>query len=63
MPERYMNANQTAEYLHVSIASIRRYVRDRVVPYSKVGNRVLFDREQVDQWIASIRVNPLERNG
>lgn len=47
-PERYLDADQAAEYLNVSPRYIRRLVEERSVAVTKIGKFVRFRREDLD---------------
>ena len=49
----YMNAEQAAEYLAVSIHTLRQWVSKSKVPYYKIkgSNQVRFRREDLDEWM------------
>tara|TARA_R100000008_G_scaffold81136_1_gene64125 strand:- start:1896 stop:2123 length:228 start_codon:yes stop_codon:yes gene_type:complete len=42
---------ETAEYLNVSINTIRNYIKKDVIPYMTVGGSYRFDLEQVRDYI------------
>ena len=49
--DRYLNVNQISNYLNRSPGAIRNLVLRRAIPYRKPAGRLLFDREQIDEWI------------
>ncbi|PEK99493.1 hypothetical protein CN601_23780 [Bacillus sp. AFS017336] len=44
-------AQEVASYLGVSIDSIYKLVREKKIPYIKVGKRILFRVSSIDEWI------------
>ena len=46
-----MDVNQAAAYLGVSASFLRRLVAERRVVHYKVGGRVMFRREDIDQFV------------
>ena len=49
----YMTTKETAEYLRVSIHTIRHYVFNRIIPYKKLGKNgktILFTRDDLDKF-------------
>jgi excisionase family DNA binding protein len=46
-----MDIQQTAEYLGLSVGTIYQWRSQHKVPYIKVGRRVKFKKEQLDQWL------------
>ena len=56
---RYLDVAELAEYVHSTVGSVRVKVSKREIPYIKLGTRVLFDREQIDRWLAEQRVESI----
>lgn len=48
---RHMSVAETADYLHVSEATVRRMIRDKDIPSFKVRNQILIRQMDVDLWI------------
>ncbi|WP_104169807.1 helix-turn-helix domain-containing protein [Cryobacterium sp. M23] len=42
---------EAAEYLHVNIHFVRRLVRDRKIPFVKLGHLVRFDTRDLDAFV------------
>ena len=59
MRESLMSMDAAAEYLNASPRLIRRLVAERQVPYVKVGRLVRLTAEDLDDFIAARRVEPL----
>jgi excisionase family DNA binding protein len=55
-PVPYMNIASAAEYLGISKGSMYRLVYDREVPHYKIGKRISFRRDELDEWISKSRV-------
>jgi PTS system nitrogen regulatory IIA component len=55
MPHRLLSAAELADYLHVTPADVERLLRDSDIPHSKRGNRIVFQRGEIDAW-ASRRI-------
>jgi len=49
--ERYLTVKQVSDYLKRSPGAVRNLVLRRAIPYRKPAGRLLFDREQIDEWI------------
>ena len=45
------NINELSDYLHCSISMIRKLVREKKLPYFRIGNRLNFKKEMIDTWI------------
>lgn len=44
-----------SEYLDLSIPYIRKLVRARLIPHYRFGNRLKFDKNEIDEWIETHR--------
>lgn len=53
--DRYLDVEEAASYLKLSKPSIYRRVSDNTIPHIKLGRRVLFERDTLDEWVASHR--------
>ncbi len=40
-----------SKYLNISESMIRKLVRERKIPYFRIGNRLKFDINEVNKWI------------
>lgn len=47
-----MSIQQTAEYLGLSVGTIYQWRSQHKIPYIKVGRKVRFRKEQLEQWLA-----------
>lgn len=50
---KYMDVPMTAEYLHVSRSLIYQWVNTDFIPYENAGSRIIFIRDQIDQWVSN----------
>ena len=48
--------SDVAEYLGVSIRHVRRLVFERRIPYLKWGHLLRFDIDDINAWLADLRV-------
>ena len=46
-----LTAQQTADYLNVSLHTIRHWTSMKTIPHVKLGYAVRFDRDELDGWI------------
>jgi len=51
MDSPYLNYKGASEYTTLSQPTLRRYVMINAIPFSKVGKRVLFNRNDLDTWM------------
>jgi len=58
----YLTIKEVAEKLNVSIRTLNRWHALRVgPPRCKVGNKVLFRDDALNQWLASHEIQPVRR--
>ena len=53
MTERWLTAEDVAEYIHACLDTVRYKARKRLIPAVKVGKRWLFRASVLDEWIAA----------
>ncbi|MDD3186852.1 MAG: helix-turn-helix domain-containing protein [Bacilli bacterium] len=51
MIRNVFNVKETATYLHSSESHIRNLVRKNVIPYFRLGNKIMFDKSIIDDWL------------
>jgi len=49
-----LDIKQLSNYLQVSISEIRKLVRQRNIPYFRIGNRLKFDLANINLWIEEL---------
>ena len=59
-PRKIMNARQLSEYLELSLISIYRMTSGNLIPFKKIGARVVFRKDVIDEWLEGGRVNTIE---
>lgn len=40
--------------LHISISEIRKLVRERKIPHFRIGNKIYFSVESINNWLTKI---------
>jgi excisionase family DNA binding protein len=58
--ETFLDAGQVAEMLGLSIATIRKWVLIRYIPYRKLGRAVRFSVPEIREWVKTRSVRPAE---
>lgn len=48
----YMTVQQVADYLKLSHLTIRRYVREGILPHYKINRLILLKKSEIDEWLA-----------
>jgi excisionase family DNA binding protein len=61
--ENFLDAGQVAEKLGLSIATIRKWVLIRYIPYQKLGRAVRFSVPEIREWVKTRTVKPAEGQG
>ena len=56
-----LTLQEAADYLAISVGYLRRLVREKRIPYVKVGKYVRFNIRDLDGWLDARRVDPLPR--
>jgi excisionase family DNA binding protein len=56
--ETLLNAEQVAEMLGLSIATIRKWVLIRYIPFQKLGSSVRFSASEIKEWQQSKTIVP-----
>jgi len=47
-----MNLSTAAQYLGISVMTVRRMLKDREIPAAKIRGRWLFKKNVIDEWLA-----------
>lgn len=53
MKEIY-NIRDLSNYLKISPSEIRKLVRQNKIPYFRVGNRIKFEKQSINEWIENL---------
>ena len=53
MENKYLNFNEAAKYLCVSVFTLRRWTKEEKFPVAKIGRVVRVDRDEMDKWVKS----------
>lgn len=58
--EKYLTKEELAEHIGVSPSWIDLRIRDKEIPYIKMGNyrqaHILFNKKEIDQWLKTLSV-------
>lgn len=61
-----LTVDEAAEYLRVSVSGLHKLRREAGLPYVKLGNRVLFKRDALNNYVDQRMINAtqeVENNG
>lgn len=48
--DRILSREETSKYLHVSVSTIDRLIKDKKIPFYKVAGRTLFSLKRLKEW-------------
>ena len=51
---------EVAEYLNCSVSSIRSLVRNKEIPCFRIGSKLNFNKEAVDNWIHNQEIKNMQ---
>lgn len=54
-----MGVEEAADFLGISASQLRQWRRCRRVPFVKVGSRIYFKRDDLIQWIETMKIPAL----
>lgn len=60
MQKNICNIKELSIYLQTSIPQIRKLVREKKIPYFRVGNRIKFDLNEINKWIEKLQEKETE---
>jgi excisionase family DNA binding protein len=61
--ETFLDVGQVAEMLGLSVATIRKWVLIRYIPYRKLGRAVRFSAPEIREWVKTRTVKPAGEQG
>ena len=51
--KKWLTISETAQYIGMSVGFLRKCVRNRAIPHTRIGSKALrFDRDALDRWMA-----------
>lgn len=51
---------ELANYLSCSVSSIRTLVRNKEIPYFRIGSKLNFNKEAVDNWVHNQEIQNMQ---
>lgn len=54
MVRRYRDAEGAAEYLGMTVAAVRKAAERRVLPFTKLGKKLVFDTVKLDAYLNAL---------
>jgi len=62
MEHQFLNEDEVAGYLNLSLEDIRQRVKCREIPFAARGKRIVFDKGEIDAWASRRILNLPEKN-
>lgn len=59
MKKRLLNVKEASEYTGLAVGTLYNQVSRREIPFVKLGKKLLFDLQDLDDWINSNKVEPV----
>ncbi|MCL5266764.1 MAG: helix-turn-helix domain-containing protein [Bacteroidetes bacterium] len=56
----WLSIEQASEYTTFAVVTLRKMVYRGAIPFYKKGRRVVFKREEIDSWMDTSRVEPVD---
>ena len=56
----WLSIEQAAEYTTFAVVTLRKMIYRGAVPFYRKGRRVVFKREEIDSWMGTSRVEPVD---
>lgn len=53
---RFLQTNQATEYCNISRQTLQRWVEERGLPQAKIGGVILYDIQDLDEFIAKHKI-------
>lgn len=54
-----LNIIELSEYLHCSTSSIRKLIKNKEIPYFRIGNKLYFNKDLINKWVYGQPTNTL----
>ena len=59
---RFARVKELSDYIHIKERTIRSYVLEKRIPHMKVNGCVVFDLDDIDEWMHARSVEPIHIN-
>ena len=56
----WLSIEQAAEYTTFAVVTLRKMIYRGAIPFYRKGRRVVFKREEIDSWMGTSRVEPVD---
>ena len=55
MTKEICDIQDLSSYLKVSVSEVRKLVREKKIPFFRVGNRLRFDLKRINTWLEKLQ--------
>lgn len=55
------SVKELSDYLKCSISCIRKLVRDKTIPFFRLGYKINFDKKSIDNWVSQQEQNNIKQ--
>ena len=62
MTKQICNVDELSTYLQLSVSGVRKLVRERKIPFFRVGNRIRFDLKTINLWLEKLEKNENQKS-
>ena len=63
MNDKWVNIEELAEYLSITVDTARTWIKAGNLPAYKAGRRYKFKLSEVDEWVRSGKIKECDENG
>ena len=62
MTKNICDIKELSLYIKTSIPEIRKLVREKKIPYFRVGNRIKFDINEINKWLENLQEKEIKNS-
>ena len=62
MTKQICNVDELSTYLQLSVSGVRKLVRERKIPFFRVGNRIRFDLKTINLWVEKLEKSESQKS-
>ena len=59
MDKKLLDVQQASDMLNLAVPTLYKMTCRKAIPYLKIGSRVLFDEDKLDEWLKSKEISPI----
>lgn len=62
MTKQICNVDELSNYLQLSVSGVRKLVREKKIPFFRVGNRIRFDLTTINLWLEKLEKSESQKS-